>query len=125
MRIALLIARLVLGLIFVVFGLNGFINFIPAPDPHIFLELLISSKYLLIVKAFEVVGGGLLLAGRFVPLGLALLGPIVFNIALYHAFFNAEGWPLAVLNAVLWGFLFWGYRNYFAPLFTANAEPAA
>src|SRR5678816_1555036 len=96
MRIAALIARLLLGLIFVVFGLNGFLQFIPmGPMPAglagQFIGALFQSHYLWVVAALQVIGGLLLLINRFVPLGLVLLGPVIVNILLYHLLLFPSG----------------------------------
>src|SRR5580692_5784605 len=89
MKIAVLIARILLGLLFLVFGLNGFLNFIPVGQlpsglAGQFVTALLQSHYVQVVCAFEVAGGALLLINRYVPLGLTLLGPIIVNILLYH-----------------------------------------
>jgi uncharacterized membrane protein YphA (DoxX/SURF4 family) len=89
MKIAALIARNLLGLMFVVFGLNGFLHFIPQPPPPAglasqFLGALGASHYMVPVFALQLVGGALLLANRFVPLALVLLGPVIANILLFH-----------------------------------------
>src|SRR5712671_1256312 len=89
MKIVTLIARLLLGLIFVVFGLNGFLNFLsmgPMPTGLAgqFVGALVLSHYFWVVAAIQVAGGLLLLVNRFVPLGLVLLGPVIVNILLYQ-----------------------------------------
>ena len=93
MKIVTLIARLLLGLIFVVFGLNGFLNFLsmgPMPSGLAgqFIGALVLSHYIWVVAALQLAGGSLLLVNRFVPLGLVLLGPVIVNIILYHVFLN-------------------------------------
>jgi hypothetical protein len=99
------IARMLLGLVFVVFGLNTFLHFIPAVLPSglagQFMSVLIQSRYLLFVGAFQVMGGSLLLVNRYAPLGLTLLGPIIVNILLYHLLLNREGGLIAVVVAIL------------------------
>src|SRR5712692_6283829 len=107
MKIAALIARLLLGLIFVVFGLNGFLHFIPmGPMPSglagQFIGALFQSHYVLVVSALQVAGGVLLLVNRYVPLGLVLLGPVIVNIILYHAVLNPTGIALAIVVVILW-----------------------
>src|SRR5204862_1743025 len=96
MKIVTLIARLLLGLIFVVFGLNGFLNFLnmgPMPTGLAgqFIGALALSHYFWVVSGLQVVGGALLLVNRFVPLGLVLLGPVIVNIICYHVFLNISG----------------------------------
>lgn len=107
MKIVVLIARILLGLVFVVFGLNGFLHFMPmGPMPTgnagQFIGALISSHYFVAVAAVQVIGGAFLLIGRYVPLGLVLLGPVIVNILLYHGFMFPKGIGLALLVAVLW-----------------------
>ena len=88
MKIATLIARILLGVLFLVFGLNGLLHFIPLPLPSglagQYMGALFVSHYLVVVFLLQVIGGALLLANRFVPLALVLLGPIVVNILLFH-----------------------------------------
>jgi uncharacterized membrane protein YphA (DoxX/SURF4 family) len=122
MKIVNLIARLLLGLIFVVFGLNGFLNFInmgPMPSGLAgqFIGALALSHYFWVVAALEVAGGALLLLNRFVPLALVLLGPVIVNIVLYHAFLNPSGAVLAIVVVVLWAIVFYSYRQYFSGIF--------
>ena len=122
MKIVTLIARLLLGLIFVVFGLNGFLNFInmgPMPSGLAgqFIGALALSHYFWVVAALQVAGGALLLVNRFVPLGLVLLGPVIVNIILYHVFLNPSGATLAIAVVILWGIVFYSYRQYFSTIF--------
>jgi hypothetical protein len=89
MKITTIIARSLLGLIFVVFGLNMFLNFIPMPPPpegpaREFMTALFMSHYVYVVGALQVAGGLILLSGRCVPLGLTLLGPVILNIDCFH-----------------------------------------
>jgi putative oxidoreductase len=129
MKIVVLIARILLGLIFLVFGLNGFFHFIPNPpmppgDLADFTAVMGRSHYMIPVFALQVIGGALLLIGRFVPLALTLLGPVLVNILITHILLNPAGLPPGVVAAVLWFVLFYAYRQYFAGIFTANATPA-
>lgn len=129
MKIVVLIARILLGLIFVVFGLNGFLNFIPQPpmppgDMVAFLTVTAKTHYVVPVFALQIVGGALLLVGRFVPLGLTLLGPILVNILIFHIVMAPAGLPPGVVATILWLVLFYAYRQYFAGIFTANAQPS-
>jgi uncharacterized membrane protein YphA (DoxX/SURF4 family) len=121
MKIVTLIARLLLGLIFVVFGLNGFLNFIKGPMPSglaaQFVGALVLSHYFWVVAALQIAGGVLLLANRFVPLALVLLGPVIVNIICYHVFLNPNGAVLAALVTVLWLIVFYGKRQYFSGIF--------
>jgi putative oxidoreductase len=120
MKIATIIARVLLGLVFVVFGLNKFLNFIHMPPPPgeagAFFGALYMTHYLYVIGTFEVTGGLLLLLGRYVPLGLTLVGPVVVNILAFNIFMNHDGWPPAALVTVLSLFLLWRYRDNFAGL---------
>ena len=122
MRIAAMIARILLGLIFVVFGLNGFLNFIPmGPMPTglagQFIGALVQSHYFWVVAALQIVGGALLLVNRYVPLGLVLLGPVIVNIFLYHLFLLPTGMAMAVLVIALWLIVYYAHRSAFAGIF--------
>ena len=121
---AALAARVLLGGMFLVFGLNGLLPtpFVEVPPPpndvaKSFLKTLYAdSNYLKTVKLLEVVGGALVLSGRLVPLGLVILTPIAVNILFYEVFLigtAGPGLPLVVLCAAL----IWAYRSHFAPLF--------
>ena len=122
MRIVTLIARILLGLVFLVFGLNGFLNFLntgPAPTGlagH-FLGALILSHYYWVVAALQIAGGALLLVNRFVPLALVLLGPIIVNIICFHVFMNPSGAPPAAVVTVLWLIVFYRNRQHFSGIF--------
>jgi putative oxidoreductase len=126
MKILVLISRILLGLVFVVFGLNGFLHFIPAQMPPglagQFAGAMHQSHYDLVVSAIQVIGGVLLLVNRYLPLALALLGPVIFNILLFHALLFPQGLVIAVVVAALWIILFIRYRHYFASLFVQRAS---
>ena len=127
MRIVTLIARILLGLIFVVFGLNGFLQFIPmGPMPTglagDFIGALAQSHYFWVVAALQIIGGALLLINRYVPLGLVLLGPVIVNILLYHLFLNPTGILMAIVVTVLWFIVFYAHRQYFSGLFVQRAS---
>ncbi|MGI8604426.1 MAG: hypothetical protein ACR2OZ_15735 [Verrucomicrobiales bacterium] len=120
MKIATIIARLLLGFIFVFFGSNGFLHFIPMPpmSGHAgdFIGSMHATGYLKVIAALQVIGGALLLIGRHVPLGLTLLGPVIVNIVLYHIFMDRFGLPMAAPVSALALFLLWRYRASFAGL---------
>ena len=121
MKIATIIVRVLLGLVFVVFGSNIFLHFIPMPPPPAtlagdFSKALMQSHYIYVVGLLQVIGGLLLLIGLYVPLGLTLLGPVIANILLFHIFLDPSGLPLAIIVAVLALFLLWRYRTNFAGL---------
>ena len=118
MKVATIIARVLLGLVFVVFGSNIFLHFIPMPPPPPgllgdFTKALFLSHYLHIVAVFQIVGGLLLLIGRFVPLGLVLLAPVIVNIDLVHFLMDPSGLPMAAVVWMLFVFNNWGYRDAF------------
>ncbi|MGI8821360.1 MAG: hypothetical protein ACR2ID_10920 [Chthoniobacterales bacterium] len=123
MKIATLIARVLLGLMFVVFGLNAFLQFLPMPPMSgpsgAFIGALAASGYLKSIAALQVLGGLLLLSGKYVPLGLLLLGPIVVNIVLFHFFLEPTGIAMALGVAALSLFLLWRSRDAFAGLLRA------
>ena len=125
MKIAVLIARSLLGLVFLVFGLNGFLHFIPLPPPanpvaSEFMGALFVSHYLVPVFLLQIVPGALLLANRFVPLALTLLGPVLANIVLFHVLMAPAGLPLPLILTVLWGVVAFAHRTAFAGLFQAR-----
>jgi putative oxidoreductase len=126
MRIVTLIARILLGLISVVFGLNGFLNFLsmgPMPTGLAgqFVGALVLSHYFWVVAALQVIGGALLLVNRFVPLALVLLGPVIVNIICYHVFLNPSGVVPAAVVTVLWLIVFYGKRQNFSGIFVQRA----
>jgi hypothetical protein len=126
MKIVILIARLLLGLIAFVFGLNGFLNFLsmgPMPTGLAgqFIGALFLSHYFWVVAGLQVVGGLLLLVNRFVPLALVLLGPVIVNILCYHLFLYPAGFVLPIVVTVLWFIVFYGHRQYFSGIFVQRA----
>jgi putative oxidoreductase len=126
MKIATLIARILLGLLFLVFGLNGFLHFIPMAPPAglagQYMGALFLSHYLVAVFLLQTIGGALLLANRFVPLALVLLGPVLVNILLFHALMAPEGLPIALFATVLWAILFYSIRRAFAGVLAQRVE---
>jgi len=129
MKIATLIARILLGLLFLVMGLNGFLQFIPMPPPTglagQYFTVMFVSHYMVLVFLLQVIGGALLLANRFVPLALILLGPILVNILLFHSLMAPAGLPLALLATALWGIVFYGVRRAFAGVFVQRVQTEA
>ncbi len=126
MKIASLVARLLLGLLFLVFGLNGFLHFFPdgPPMPGLagqFAGVLKAAHYMIPISALEVVSALLFLANRFVPLGLVLLGPILVNILLFHALVMPTGFQPGVVATALWFVIFYDKRAAFAGIFQAKA----
>ena len=128
-RFAPSVARVLMGLIFFVFGLNGFFHFLPQPPPPApalaFATALVQSGYFFpLLKSVEVAVGILLLANRFVPLALAVIAPVVVNIFAFHAALAPSGLPVALLVLALEIFLAWSYRQVYAPMLVAKAKPA-
>jgi hypothetical protein len=124
MRIASLIAQYLAGVIFLLFGLNGFLNFIPLPPPAgiagQFMGALYVSHYLWVIFAFQVIAGVLLLVNRYVPLAVAILAPVLVNILTFHASMAPSGLPLALFVTVLWAVIFADVRSAFAGLFQSH-----
>jgi putative oxidoreductase len=121
MKIETIIVRSLLGIMFIVFGLNIFFNFMPMPPSpegpaRNFTMALAVSHYFYVVGALEVAGGALLLAARFVPLGLTLVGPVIVNILCFHVFLEPSGLPMAIVVSALALFVLWRYRDHFAGL---------
>jgi hypothetical protein len=125
------IGRVLLGLIFFVFGLNGFLHFIPQPATiperaMAFAAALLGTGYMFpLIKGVEVVAGALLLSNRFVPLALALLAPNVVNIVLFHAFLEPSAIALALVVLALEIYLAWSYRDAYRPMLAARVPPRA
>jgi hypothetical protein len=91
---------------------------LPIPGPAgQFLGLLFSSHYVAVVGFIEVISAVLLLSGQFIPLGLVLLGPVLFNILLFHIFFQPSGLPPGLVATALWFVVFFGVRKAFAGIF--------
>src|SRR4029077_10369826 len=119
MKIATTIARILLGLIFVVFGSNAFLHFIPTPPlpqglTGDFLKVFFASGYVSVIGAMQLLGGLCLLIGLFIPLGLTILAAIIFNILVFHTLMAPEGFGPAIVVTALEVFLLWRYRSAFA-----------
>jgi len=129
MKIVIIIVRSLLGLMFVVFGLNGFLQFMKMPPPQglagDFVKAMFMSHYFYVVAALQIVGGALLLTGRFAPLGLTLLGPVIVNILLFHIFLEPTGLPMALVVSAVALFLLWAYRQAFSGLVKPSASTRA
>ena len=125
MKIVAVIARILLGLTFFIFGLNGFLNFIPAPPmtgtAGAFVGALISSHYVWLVSGTQLIAGVLLLSNQFVPLALAMLAPVLANILTYHLTMQMTGMPIALFTTLLWAILMWRFRGHFTSLFVQKA----
>jgi hypothetical protein len=127
MKWAILVARVLVGLPLLVFGLAYFLGLMPPPPSDFpenatkFITALAASGYLDVVKVLEVTGGVLVLSGRLAPLGLVLLTPVAVNIALFDVLLVGKP-ALGVVLTALCVFLVWAYRSHFAPVFTVNAK---
>ncbi|NOK31650.1 DoxX family membrane protein [Corallococcus exercitus] len=125
-------ARVFMGLVFFVFGLNGFLEFIPTPkdlnpaDPAVAFGIAMKATGFLfwLVKGTETVAGALLLANRFVPLALAIIAPVIVNIFLTHALLAPAGLGLAVILLAAELFLAWSYRAVYRPMLAMRATPS-
>ncbi len=127
MRSVVLVCRILLGLMFFVFGLNNILGFLKmpppaAPDAGTFLTILHVSHWMSFVGAIMTVAGLLLLVNRFVPLALTLLAPIIVNILLYHALLWPHGAIPAIVALALELALIAAYFRSFTPLLAMNPE---
>lgn len=122
------VARILLGLVFVVFGLNYFLHFLPQPTPSAevmaFAGALVAGKIFAIIKPIEIAAGLALLGNRFVPLALALLAPIQIGILAFHVAFDPSGLPVIAILIALTIYLARSYRAAFAPMLRAQVDPA-
>ena len=122
-------ARVLLGLVFFTFGLDGFLHFVPQPDPSTMppgavalAGAFVASGYMFpLIKGTEVVVGALLLANRFVPLALVLLAPVMLNIFLFTAFLAPSGIAMPIVLVALQLVLAWTHRRAYRPILTARA----
>ncbi len=122
MKIVVLIARLLLGLVFAFFGSNVLFHFFPNPELppgplKDFNTIMTTTHYMTMVGFFQVLGGLLLLVNRYVPLGLTILAAILVNILTTHALVMHGGFPIPLVCTALWILVFWRVRDSFAPLF--------
>ena len=122
------VARTILGLIFFVFGLNGFLHFIPQPKmpegPTAFFGALLKTHYMLpLLFGTQTLVGALLLANRFVPLALTLIAPVIVNIVAFLVFVAPSGLAMAIVVLVLQLFLAWSYRGVYLPMLAPRAKP--
>jgi len=126
MKTVSLIAQYLAGVIFLIFGLNGFLNFIPLPPPAgiagQFMGALFVSHYLVVIFAVQVIAAILLLVNRFVPMALAALAPVIVNILCFHVFMAPSGLPLALFVTILWALTFIRVRPAFAGLLQSRLQ---
>jgi uncharacterized membrane protein YphA (DoxX/SURF4 family) len=129
MKLTRVILRTLFGLIFLVFGLNLFLQFLPQPPMppaagEFFGALAKTGYFLPMLGATQVIGGALLLTGMMVPLALLLLAPVIVNIFLFHVFLAPGGLPLALIVVALEVILAWMHREAYVPLFSSGAATA-
>ncbi len=131
LRFVPVVARVLLGLLFTVTGLNGFLDFLPQPTEPIpegalaFAGALQSSGYMFpMIMGTQLLCGVLLLTGLFVPLALVLLAPVVVNIIAFHLFLAPSGTGMAISVLVVEVYLVWAYRRAFGSMLAWNAKPA-
>jgi len=124
------IVRILMGLPLIVFGLNGFFNYIPPPTTPLpekaaaFAGALANSGYMMqLIGATQLTVGLLLVLNRFVPLALALFAPFIVNSIAFHFFLEHSGLPMATVFLVMEVYLAWVYRNAYRPIFTTRATP--
>lgn len=127
MKILFVVCRLLLGLMFFVFGLNGFLRFIPmGPMPTglagQFFVVMTQSHYMVPVFALQVIGGILLLINQFVPLALTILAPVIVNILIFHITMQPAGLPPGTVALILWIVLASRLWSHFAPLLTQKTS---
>ena len=128
MKLAATIGRYLLGLMFTVFGLNGFFHFIPQPPPTSplalqYMTVMSASHYFALIFVIQLVAGLLLLANLFLPLALVLLAPILVNILMFHMLMEPSGIGPGLLATILWIVVFLSVRSAFSGLFEARAVP--
>ncbi len=129
MKIVFVAARLLLGLIFVVLGLNGFLFFIP-PPPTIpsaaaaFSGVMMTSHYMWFTMGVQVIAGIMLLSNQYVPLALVVLGAVLSNILVFHITMYPAGLPVALITTAIWVVAAWPFRAHYGQLFVRNARTA-
>ena len=128
MKIVATIARYLLALVFIVFGLNGFLQFIPQPPPKSelaqqYFTVMFTSHYLVFVFALQLIAGVLFIFRRTVPLALTLIGPVIVNILLFHALMDPSGIVPGLVVTALWFVVYWQFRSAFYGIFFTEAQP--
>jgi putative oxidoreductase len=127
MKILATIARYLLALVFIVFGLNGFLHFIPQPPPSSelaqqFFTVMFTSHYLTAVFGLQLVAGALFLFSRTAPLALTVAGPLIVNILLFHILMDPAGIVPGLVVTALWFVVFWQFRDAFIGIFFTGAQ---
>ena len=121
------IARYLLALIFIVFGLNGFLHFIPQPPPpsdlaQQYFTVMSKSHYLVFVFGLQLIAGVLFLLRRTVPLALIIAGPLIVNILLFHALMDPGGIVPGLVVTALWFVVYWQFRAAFFGIFFTETQ---
>jgi len=128
MKVTILIARILLGFVFVVFGFDKLVHFIPAQmpagDAGTLAGLMAAHHWMKLYGVIETSSGLMLLSGRFVPLALTLLAGMITNILLFDITLVPEALPIGIVVGILELFLVYAYRASFAGIFSAKAQPA-
>jgi putative oxidoreductase len=127
MKIASMIARYLIALVFIVFGLNGFLHFLPMKPPSSetamqYFTAMSASHYLWFVFGLQVIAGALFLFRRTVPLALTLAGPLIVNILLFHALMDPGGIAPGLVVTALWFIIFWQFRAAFNGILFPEAQ---
>jgi uncharacterized membrane protein YphA (DoxX/SURF4 family) len=125
MRIVSIVARYLLAIIFLVFGFNGFFHFLTMPPmpgiPGQFMGAVFESHFYVVIFGLQVISGLLFLIGRYVPLALVLIGPVLFDILCFHIFMAPSSIGPGLLATLLWFLVFYSVRSHFAGIFVAKA----
>ena len=126
MKITSAIARILLGLMFVVFGLNGFLWFMKAPPMtgpvQLFMEAANTSHFVWFYCGVQVIAGAMFLFNRYVPLAIVVTAAVIANILAFHITMFLVGIPPGILVAILWFLVAWPFRAHFAPLLVARTS---
>ncbi len=127
MNLASTICRYLLGVMFTVFGLNGFLHFIPMAAPasplaQQFMTVSSQSHFFVLIFFFQLAAGLLLLSGRFVPLALVILAGVLINVLNYHLTMDPAGIGIGLLATIFWFVTAFKYRANFRGIFAARAE---
>jgi putative oxidoreductase len=125
MKIAATISRYILGILFTVFGLNGFLHFLPAGNmPTLaaqYVTVLAASHYTIPVFAVQLACGILFLINRYIPLALTLIGPVLVNILIFHILMLPIGIFPGLIATICWFILFFAHKQAFSGIFQARA----
>jgi hypothetical protein len=127
MKIASIIARYLIALVFIVFGLNGFLHFLPQKPPESemakqYVTVMLASHYLMFVFALQLIAGVLFLFRRAVPLALIVAGPLIVNILLFHVLMDPGGIVPGLVVTALWFVIYWQFRAAFYGIFFPEAQ---